>query len=435
MSKSDREAELEDRVDELEDTVQKMLPSRRDMLAGGAVAGAGLLGFGAGNASASGHNDGDTQWGSNSNRDDYLADHVDANSLNADEGLIGASPTSRDLITNSSTTLTVGTDTATIQEALNQIPLVVRHNFTIDIPDGSYAEDIVVPPFLHGAEDGTAALGTVKISGNKSTPANVEVNSVYVNGGTGVRAIRLEGVEVQADNPHDNESTAIVCYGGSLYLDSVEWANTGNITNGLLCYNSLVRAEGGLDFGANHVSNDAVKTKQSGRYQEQKAAATPAKGNAGNAAYNAGSGTIYIRGNSSTLTGDRAPDTVAQDGHIYDTENNTAIGVNEFHNTSDRDVQIQSHHNNVGAGGKSQLLPAANPPGGIVSVTDVTNGESALFHLVQGSSATKIAGTANFTTTEGNSGTTNVYWDGTNARFELENGTGGGANYGVTRVT
>ncbi len=75
---------LEQRVQELEQTVKKMLPGRRSVLAGGAAAGAALLGA-SGSASADGLNDGDTQWGSDTNRDDYVVDHVDANSVDTEE--------------------------------------------------------------------------------------------------------------------------------------------------------------------------------------------------------------------------------------------------------------------------------------------------------------------------------------------------------------
>lgn len=87
---SDSESEqsrksLEKRIKKLE---KRVYPGRRGVLAGGAAAGASLLGFSAGRASADGLNDGDTQWGSDSNRDDYVIDHADANSIDTD-GLSG----------------------------------------------------------------------------------------------------------------------------------------------------------------------------------------------------------------------------------------------------------------------------------------------------------------------------------------------------------
>jgi len=78
---SNDDEELEERVNELENTIERMLPGRRQMLK---AAGAGVLGasaFTAGQASADGHNDGDTQWGSDTNRSDYFADYVNSRRL------------------------------------------------------------------------------------------------------------------------------------------------------------------------------------------------------------------------------------------------------------------------------------------------------------------------------------------------------------------
>lgn len=56
---------------------------RRVMMAGGAAA---LFGAGAvGGASATPGDDGDTVWGSSSNRDDYYVDEIDANLVNTDQ--------------------------------------------------------------------------------------------------------------------------------------------------------------------------------------------------------------------------------------------------------------------------------------------------------------------------------------------------------------
>lgn len=75
------------------------LLSRRNLLQAGATTGAaGLLVAGtSGSAAAAGLNDGDTQWGSTSNRDDYVVDHLDAKSvdINGNELYIqGAAPSS-----------------------------------------------------------------------------------------------------------------------------------------------------------------------------------------------------------------------------------------------------------------------------------------------------------------------------------------------------
>lgn len=90
--KEQRIDELEEEVSQLRNTVQRMLPNRRAVIKGGAAAAAtGMLGFSAGSASASGLDDGDTQWGSDSNRDDYVVDHIDSNSIDSASYSVGSS--------------------------------------------------------------------------------------------------------------------------------------------------------------------------------------------------------------------------------------------------------------------------------------------------------------------------------------------------------
>jgi len=111
----------------------------------------------------------------------------------------------RPMVTESETILTVGTDTATIQEALNQIPLIIRHNFEIQVPDGDYSgEDLLVPPFMV-ADDagmnrddvtGEGASHLPRITGNIDTPTNVQVGSFTVTGTQGAIAPLIEGFNV-----------------------------------------------------------------------------------------------------------------------------------------------------------------------------------------------------------------------------------------------
>lgn len=84
--------------------------------------------------------------------------------------------------------------------------------------------------------------------------------------------------------------------------------------------------------------------------------------------------------------------------------------------------------------GKAQLSRDAEALG-YVMIQDVTNGTSAMFFLGGvGQTVEKIHDTGtntNYTTIEDNDGTTNVYYDGTNSRYEINNETGGSATYSV----
>jgi len=78
-------SQQQQQIKQLEATVKKMLPTRRQALktgAGGLLAG-GL--FTAGQATAEPGDDGDTVWGSDTNRDDYYADEINANTVNTGE--------------------------------------------------------------------------------------------------------------------------------------------------------------------------------------------------------------------------------------------------------------------------------------------------------------------------------------------------------------
>lgn len=72
---------------------------------------------------------------------------------------------------------------------------------------------------------------------------------------------------------------------------------------------------------------------------------------------------------------------------------------------------------------------------GYAMIQDVTNNVSCMVYLGGDANTVEIihdsGSSNNFTTTEGNDGTTNVYWDSTNARYELNNETGASATYGV----
>jgi hypothetical protein len=72
---------------------------------------------------------------------------------------------------------------------------------------------------------------------------------------------------------------------------------------------------------------------------------------------------------------------------------------------------------------------------GYALIQDVTNDTSAMVYLGGGANTVEIlhdSGSGNnYTTTEDNDGTTNVYWDAGNSRYELNNETGGSVTYAV----
>jgi len=70
---------------------------------------------------------------------------------------------------------------------------------------------------------------------------------------------------------------------------------------------------------------------------------------------------------------------------------------------------------------------------GMVVVNNRSLGKSAIFLLNRDSNSVALVSdpSSSYSTTEGNNGTTNVYWDSTNSRFEIENKSGNARGYGV----
>lgn len=90
-------------------------------------------------------------------------------------------------------------------------------------------------------------------------------------------------------------------------------------------------------------------------------------------------------------------------------------------------------HTGIADTGTAQLLSTASETGKVL-VVDRTNGSSAEFFIdgVNNAVDAKLNDPdAAFSTTAGNAGTTNVYYNGTTTQFEIENQTGASADYSV----
>lgn len=70
----------------------------------------------------------------------------------------------------------------------------------------------------------------------------------------------------------------------------------------------------------------------------------------------------------------------------------------------------------------------------IATIVNTDDNTSAIVHLQGGANSVSILvqSGSTFGTTEGNDGTTNIYWDSGNSRYELENQKGGERSYEIT---
>ena len=245
--------------------------------------------------------------------------------VNADEATIGSTPVGRPFITNSSLTLTFGSDFSTNSELASQLPIFCRHDVTIDMGSGDSTFDLLLPAvYRYEKADATSEAGAISVAGDESTPSNCPLNSVYVSAASGRLAVDVAGVEITGSNPIDDESVGVAFYGGSSEsrIRNVIWSGG---TNGLLAYGTDVMIAEGNDFGSNVLSGDAIRVKHGGSVAEEYGASTPAAGQVGGYAYANYGGEIRYAGTDSTLDGDNG--TVnPRDGKILDYQNQTQYG-------------------------------------------------------------------------------------------------------------
>jgi hypothetical protein len=224
MSKTDADDEAE-RIDQLEAVVREQQRelealaetlgienpreeakkySRRGALALGAAGVAGAAGYATGSAQAQQQAAGTIGDGDEA---------VDVQSVNTDEALVGTAP-QRPLISESDTTVNVPADYGTVQAAIDDCPIILRHEYEITVDDGDYSsEDIHIENVYAGGE-AADGLGEqmLRISGNSATPSNVKFGSLFIHGVVGKTTPLIEGFQVERVAPRA-EKGQIACHG------------------------------------------------------------------------------------------------------------------------------------------------------------------------------------------------------------------------------
>jgi len=108
---------------------------------------------------------------------------------------------------------------ATIQEAWESIPHFVEGAVTIDLTTVpslpvSYNEDLYLYPKTGHSDilpfaTGEYGAGLIEILGDRSTPSNVKLNSLYAVGMRGTGIPTVHGVEIQNESPFSNANAGI----------------------------------------------------------------------------------------------------------------------------------------------------------------------------------------------------------------------------------
>jgi len=283
---SEPDDDLEARVERVEEQLSKTMPSRRQLLAGAGTLGVGaLLGGGADTAAAADGtqdtSDGTVRGGGggvdvrlDELRDpggDEVFDVDDTGAINAavsgrewrfdsvstDYSNIGAE-VNRPVISNEPKTIDVPGDYSTVQEAVNQIPMFVRNDITINLSDGTYSEDVIVPFYLGRDQvnktdtSGGFPNGRVRIDGNSTDPSQVELNSIAYSGMKQTQS-ELIGIRFTGSVPYDNQDIAVLNYSGDeLWAVDLEFSSSGAVY-GVAAYNGTAQLKRcdftGLDHG------------------------------------------------------------------------------------------------------------------------------------------------------------------------------------------
>ena len=104
-------------------------------------------------------------------------------------GTFGETKPNRPLTSNADRSVTVcssGCTYSTVQSAIDDVPFILRHQYTVNIRDGNYSEDVYVPPLVTSATTNTeGSCCTLEVIGNQSDMNGVRIKSLQVSGITG----------------------------------------------------------------------------------------------------------------------------------------------------------------------------------------------------------------------------------------------------------
>lgn len=153
---------------------------------------------------------------------------------------------------DSTVTVGVGKDYTTIQEALDNIPFIIRHKHDITIDNGVYVENLFFPPFTIGRvhyDNPTweGAIG-VTVRGQNSI-----VDSIMVSGVTGALGLMLTDFTIATQEPYSDEGACVSVYGSNtVQLNNLTFSDA-TAKYGVLAYCSNVLIYGAVMSGQESV--------------------------------------------------------------------------------------------------------------------------------------------------------------------------------------
>lgn len=144
-------------------------------------------------------------------------------------GTYGETAPNRPLVSNYDTNFTVcasGCDYTTIQDAVNQVPYILRHKYWIIINDGTYNENVFVQPIINDRRDQTeGAIAGLSIRGNTSNVNGAKVDSFQFASTQGTHPVIVSYLNIFGSDETSDEGTSFSAYGANVLGHHLNFTN------------------------------------------------------------------------------------------------------------------------------------------------------------------------------------------------------------------
>jgi hypothetical protein len=266
-------------------------------------------------------------------------DVTNVGALDTEEADIGVNALtgngSQPLISNESRTLFVdpasGSDDndgssdsplATVQEAVDRVPLILRHSWTINVVNGSVpGEDVVVQGVgTVGGEQDSNGVGhaTLAIQSDSSLADPASLSSITAVGCDGLQSFLIRGFEMTGASKV-LDASAILCLGcQSVEVSDIRYSAEADTTGTRFFGGTTGKVTGTHEFGNDNRDNGLVSKRGSTMLVRN----ATVSGNLTNVVYNAVSGDMRISANTTTNATADTNRYAAGDGFIYDSSRN-----------------------------------------------------------------------------------------------------------------
>lgn len=219
----------------------------------------------------------------------------------------------RPLVSTEEIKVSVPGDYSTIQDALVDVPILLKHRHTIQLDPtaGLYDEDVVIPPvWAHGFETTTTGINTgLFIFGDpNSDGSRSDIGSAHMMNPIGYFGVRIDGVRFNRDSTWSDDPAGLVCYGGT-GKPLISDCDFDGPTQGVLAYGQEIIVDNlaiasTVDYG--------IRAKRGGRVHAKRVS---------------GDTTLYATGGHNAVIELQNTDTTtskihaADGGHIIDNDN------------------------------------------------------------------------------------------------------------------